>query len=45
MGEIEVLDAKLNTVTISSFQAIPGSDQNASPTNKETAGRKLERTS
>ena len=27
------------------FQAIPGNDQNASPTNQKTAGRKLERTS
>ena len=27
------------------LQAIPGNDQNASPTNQKTAGRKLDRTS
>ena len=32
-------------ISNSSFQAIPGNDQNASPTNQKTAGRKPDRTS
>ena len=36
---------KNSIVCIVSNQAIPGNDQNASPTNQKTAGSKLDRTS
>ena len=34
-----------NSVFERAYQAIPGNDQNASPTNQKTAGSKLDRTS
>ena len=42
------LDSFMQIVTMSyiiPYQAIPGNDQNARPTNHKTAGSKLERTS
>ena len=45
-GEIYALEDQTKAENISVlFQAIPGNDQNASPTNQKTAGSKLDRTS
>ena len=38
-------DIRHYTTTACCYQAIPGNDQNASPTNQKTAGSKLDRTS
>ena len=43
--QLENKDAYITKSQGNRIQAIPGNDQNASPTNQKTAGRKLDRTS
>ena len=43
--QIQYRSQRLLNLARGYFQAIPGNDQNASPTNQKTAGSKLDRTS